>query len=200
MTAQIGDKFTFEGDSYSIVAMSKEIGINPMRYNIMPDSICTACWKGYWCEYDISKDGIILKNLFINSINGQYPDIKGVQVSPFNSEENENMGHHVYKNLDIPVKYTGKIVVGKDFLFDYYIHMGYQRAWAYQILTEYDFKRGKLVKTIDHSESAAKIREYIDSKPKSGNRFIDAQNYEGSIEEFVETSFSLDMKKKCWWI
>lgn len=67
MTAQIGDTFKFKGEDYSIVAISTPIGFNPQNYGITPELICTACWNGYWCEYEISDTGIFLKNLYINS-------------------------------------------------------------------------------------------------------------------------------------
>ena len=58
MTAQIGDKFEFDGENYSIVAKSTSLDFNPVKYGIIPSWSCTACWKGYWCIYNITKEGI----------------------------------------------------------------------------------------------------------------------------------------------
>ena len=104
------------------------------------------------------------------------------------------MGHHFYKNINIFMEYTGKILIGKDFIREYYIHMGYQRAWAYEVLEELLFDNGKLVKTIDHSEMAKKLRKELEDKPEEIKKISD------NIPLFVDESFSLEMKDKAWWI
>lgn len=78
MTAQIGDKFTFENGNYELVAISTPIKFNPEDYGITPEWRSTACYRGYWCEYKISNDEIILENLYINSKDGVYPEINRV--------------------------------------------------------------------------------------------------------------------------
>lgn len=195
MTAQIGDRFTFRGNDYSIVAISTPIEFNPIQFGITPSSIFTACWAGYWCEYTISEEGIILKNLYINSRDGNYPAINGVEAEEDKRESFQYMGHHLYKNVGIPVKYTGKILVGKDFLREYYIHMGYQRAWAYQTLVEFIFEDGILLDMVDHSSMAENLREEMKkdtTKPKPYT--------EQDISRFVKNSFSLDIDVKAWWM
>ena len=104
------------------------------------------------------------------------------------------MGHRVYENVQLLIPYTGKILLGKDFLREYYIHMGYQRPFAYKTLMEFIFEDGIPLDIIDHSETAEKIRESID--PKNPMWELGA----GSIPQFVEDSFSLDYKTKAWWL
>ena len=104
------------------------------------------------------------------------------------------MGHHLYKNLNIFIEYTGKILIGKGFIKKYYIHMGYQRAWAYEVLEELIFDKGELIKTVDHSEMAKKLRLELENKTK------EVQKTSDNIQLFVERSFSLEMKDKAWWI
>ena len=99
------------------------------------------------------------------------------------------------------VEYHGKILVGDEFIHDYYVHMGYQRAHAYKVLKEFVFQNGNLIDVIDHSEMAAKLREMEDAKNKkpSLKEKLFGKS-EKNIHEFVETSFSLDYKDKCWWM
>lgn len=105
------------------------------------------------------------------------------------------MGHREYKNINIPIDFTGKILLGNNFLSKYYIHMGFQRAYAYKELKEFVFEQGTLVETIDHSKMAKKIRQELEatcddlSHPDGGN-----------ILKFVEDSFSTDYAVKAWWL
>lgn len=142
MTAQVGDRFIYKEDNYSIVAISNPIQFNPLDYGIKPVACCSACWNGYW--------------LFM--------------------------------------EYTGKILIGKGFINKYYIHMGYQRAWAYKVLNELIFDKGELIKTVDHSEMAKKLRLELENKAEEISKTGD------NIPLFVKESFSLEMKDKAWWI
>lgn len=194
MTAQVGDRFLYKKENYSIVAASAPIRFDPAEYGIEPIPRCTACWAGYWCDYEITADGILLKNLYINSKDDHYPEINGVSPEKGEKKSFQYMGHHLYKNLNIFMEYTGRILVGKGFLRQYYIHMGYQRAWAYEVLEELIFEGGRLVKTVDHSGMAEKLREELENRKRSDKKA------DLDISEFVEKSFSLDMKDKAWWI
>ena len=136
----------------------------------------------------------MLQNLHINSENDYYPKINNVSPERENKKSFQYMGHHLYKNLNIFIEYTGKILIGKGFIKKYYIHMGYQRAWAYEVLEELIFDKGELIKTVDHSEMAKKLRLELENKTK------EVQKTSDNIQLFVERSFSLEMKDKAWWI
>ena len=196
MTGQIGDKYRYSGEDYTIVAISPPIEFDPVQYGITPAAANTACWAGYWCEYDISDSGIVLSNLYVNARDANYPPINGVSAQAEPSEESfAYMGHHLYEGIDIPMDYTGRIVAGAGFLREYYIHMGYQRAWAYETLIEFVFENGRLIETVDHSFDAAKIREGILDNPDGLNG-----RKQEDIEKFVADSFSLDYRVKLWWL
>ncbi|MDE5782200.1 MAG: hypothetical protein K2I03_12120 [Lachnospiraceae bacterium] len=194
MTAQVGDQFIYKGDNYSIVAISNPIQFNPLDYGIKPVACCSACWNGYWCHYHISTKGIMLQNLYINSEDDYYPEINNVIPEKEDKKSFMYMGHHIYRNINIFMEYTGKILIGKGFINKYYIHMGYQRAWAYEVLEELIFDKGKLIKTVDHSEMAKKLRLELENKAD------EIQKTSDNIQLFVDESFSLEMKDKAWWI
>lgn len=78
MTAQIGDRFQYKGNYYNIVAISEPLPFSPQTFGITPEGACTACWAGYWCEYEIKKNALILQNLYIHSKDNYYPSINGV--------------------------------------------------------------------------------------------------------------------------
>lgn len=191
MTAQISDKYFYNGKGYSIVALSNDIGFKPEDYGLEPHTSSTACWRGYWCEYSIEKECIMLKNLFLHNKDGNYPEFEGKTVIP----ECGHFGHHKYEDVNLLLPYTGKVLLGNGFIQDYYIHMGFQRSWAYEELIELVFEDGVLTEYYDYSDIAKKQREYIDKNVD------DPSHPEGKdIIGFVTDSFSLDYKDKAWWL
>ena len=211
MTAQIGDIYRYNNMEYSIVAMSSPMIFDPRDYGLTPVWATTACWNGYWCEYSIEENSsLLLKNLFIHNQDDQYPPINGVSVSPpeyvnrvvFSLERGWETittynydGPRVYREVNLPIPYSGRILVGNDFIPDYYIHMGYQRSWAYKTLLEFVFEEGLLIERNDYSETAKKQREMIEVAERDP-----AHPDHGNLSEFIADSFSLDYHEKAWWI
>ena len=62
MTAQIGDKYKYQKQEFTIVALSSRMLFDPKDFGLEPNSRSTACWRGYWCEYDITDEELLLKN------------------------------------------------------------------------------------------------------------------------------------------
>lgn len=99
----------------------------------------------------------MIRDLYINSKNGVYPDINCVCVFPkAKSDSGLFWEAHWYGYLNIPIEYSGKILIGNDFIQEYYIHMGFQMPWSYKNLIELDFENGVLTNTVNHSETARK--------------------------------------------
>ena len=168
MTAQIGDRCRFYGEKFTIVKYRDPIRFDPRDYGMEPESACTACYRGFWCEYAVIEGRVVLENLFINTKNDQYPPIAGVFPDVVGDDMEkliEYMGHHAYHGLYLPVKYTGSFLVGSKFLREFYVHAGFQAPWCWQILKEYIFQDGEIVKTNDHSEYGRKIRKLLQTEP-----------------------------------
>ena len=194
MTAQVGDKFFMKGKNYSIVAMTTPLEFHPSKLGITPQYVTTACWAGFWCVYNVTEEGIFLKDLYVNSKDDNYPKIEGIDAIEEEPNSYSYMGHHLYKNLNMKIDYTGKILVGRNFINEYYIHMGYQRPWAYEVLIELVFENGKLIEKNDESNTAEELRKQLkneESLLKKG---------EENISKFVNNSFSLDYNTKAWWL
>ena len=79
------------------------------------------------------------------------------------------MGHRVYNDLNVGINYTGKILLGDGYMPEYYIHAGFQRAWAYKVLKEFVFENGILVKINDYSDIVEAIREEAKSRGFRGS-------------------------------
>lgn len=209
MTAQIGDIYKYGKKEYRIVAMSAGMPFNPKHYGLEPHPSSTACYRGYWCEYSLDDEKLVLKNLYLFNMDGNYPPLNGIVVAPQEYEEcwgskpgmkgiqkitvPAYMGHRAYKELNMLIPYTGKILLGDGFMHEYYIHMGFQRAWAYKKLIEFIFDKGIAVACNDFSHYAKAQRQAM-KEQNENPRYPD-----GNVPKFVEDSFSLDYSDKVWW-
>ena len=213
MTAQISDCYKYKGKKYDLVAISESIGFKPSNYGLHPQGIMTSCWRGYWCDYEIKNKALKLKVLHIHTEDEKYPDFNGVQVTPVKFHKSEvfkrvdgelvrteeevedGNGHRMYEKLDLPIRYSGRILLGNKFLNEYYIHMGSQQPYAYKELLELVFKEGKLIDVVNHSKMAKVIRKKIGEEDEE-LEFIDDED----LLRYITDCFSKDYAKKAWWI
>jgi len=198
MTAQIGDRFQYNEEEYTVIALDKEVDFHPKDYGLNPYCFSTACRRGFWCEYLISADGFFLENLTVASLDKKYPPINGV----FPNMKNENLLDkrsfddlcERYENIHMRINYTGRIVLGHGFIKNYYIHMGFQRVWAYEKVIEIVLDNGMIKEVKDHSDYVRKIRDKIDRDP---DFYMELR---GDIFQYINDSFDLSISKKAWWL
>lgn len=79
MTGQIADVYEYNGNRYNIVAIKGTMNFDIHELGFEPVPIHTACWRGYHCIYNITEEGLFLKDLFVNDKNGSYPPVNGVE-------------------------------------------------------------------------------------------------------------------------
>lgn len=120
-----------EGKEYTAVALSEPVGFDPRDYGLEPQFVATACYRGYWCDYSIEDDMLVLKNLYIYNGEGDYPVFQGKEVLPQQFTETKvsrarvkgarsimeiplYLGHRKYEDVDMVIDYTGRIILGRD--------------------------------------------------------------------------------------
>lgn len=184
MTAQIEDKYMYKECEYSILAIQNNWPFDIENYNVEPVAPHTACWRGYYCKYGIKEGALVLKDLNL-CLKGEYPDINGVKAI---KESKKHNYFNVYKDVDIDISYTGGIVIAKDFIRDYYIHMGFQRPYGFNVVYELIFNKGELIQERNVSKEMKQIREEL--------ALGEIHNNKKDISRFVEESFSLDYSVK----
>ena len=87
MTAQIGDIYRYGKKKYQIVAISAGMPFNPKHYGLEPHPSSTACYRGYWCEYSVDDEKLVLKNMYMFNMDDNYPPLNGIEVAPQEYEE-----------------------------------------------------------------------------------------------------------------
>ena len=169
MSAQIMDSVIIENSTYRIIEVSAPgMMFKPSEYGLGPNMRCTACYRGHWCDYQIKDSNLFLKDFYMYNEEQKYPTLNGVDVLGEVTSESEKMGHKKYEDVFLFMPYTGKMLVGEEKVFDFYVNGGRQKCWAYKKLIECTFEEGKLISLMDYSSLAEKLREYIRNEDLSG--------------------------------
>lgn len=212
MTIQIGDIYKLQSKEYCIIDWTVPLPFTPNGYGLEAHSSCTACWRGYWCTYTSANGSLVLKDLYLFNKDGNYPTLNGKCISPQKMVEHLRRskdgkrsepilrpayyGHRVYEDVNLPLYYNGKILIGRNHTDTYYINGLWNNPWKYKDLVELLFEDGVLVKIIDQSEAAKDIRKIIRtmarSKPES----------HGTMGTFVQVDLGvLDLiTNRAWWL
>lgn len=207
MTAQIMDAITYKNDSeYCIIANDNNfMPFNPNDYNIKTFAPSTACWCGFHCDCEIKDDKCIINTIYVSArnefdvnsiLNGQGSyEVERITNKDFYEmikiDDVQQPGSYVFKNLNKLYSYSGKLLIGKDFLNRYYIHMGTQMPHAFKTLYELEFKNGILIKETNMSIYGEIVR--------SGKVKIEEEPSMDDIEaadNWIEKMFSQDYNDK----
>lgn len=165
MTAQISDIIFYSNKKYDLVAIEKELEFHPENYGLEPQPVSTACYRGYYCEYSFIEKQLVLSKLNINLKEEDKPAINGIQ--PQKSKHFETSGFWEYNDLNIPMDYSGGIIIARKFMAEFYIHMGFQQPYSYKEVFELIIDKGKLLECIDHSKRMEEIRDMLGKKRES---------------------------------
>jgi hypothetical protein len=180
MTAQIPDEFRYNGVIYSLVGIDGSGLYTPQDFGLNPYSTCTACWRGYVMKYDCRNNQLLLVGMDVNA--KETPEINGVK--PIKGENFFALG---YVDMDLKTRFTGNLLLARDFIQEMYVHMGFQRPMAYREVIEVHVNKGDIIEIRDLSEEMERKRSKDSSRgaqPKSRD--------ESDIKEWIEGTFSLD--------
>ncbi|MFW9918611.1 MAG: hypothetical protein ACFFED_03360 [Candidatus Thorarchaeota archaeon] len=178
MTAQIPDEFRYEGETYDLVGLDGSGLYTPNDFGLETYSSCTACWRGYIMHYDCVDDMLILDSMDANV--KELHEVNGVMPG-----KGKNFMKYTYNDLRLKTKFTGTMLLARNFIQEMYVHMGYQRPMAYRTVYELTVVNGDITKVEDLSERMERMR-----KEDPGR---DAQPRDPSeVREWIERTFSLD--------
>lgn len=184
MTAQIPDR-VIDGDTIFDICGVKGVGLfDPYALGLDPMSVNTACHRGYACTYTVEEKTLFLDGIEIGfdreRLDGGEPDppppLYGV------TPELEGQIGYVYTGIHQPMPYSGGLMLGKDFIVELYVHMGFQPAHKFRKVIELLLVDGRVVNSIDRS------REMADVRIRRGRAEWDGSN---GLDEWITHSFSL---------
>ena len=174
------DEFRYKGERYSLVGIKGAGLFTPADFEMKPYSTCTACWRGFVMKYDCVDSKLILDEMLINVRDP--PSINGVKPKP-----GDDLFEFCYEKLNLKTKFTGTILLAKDFIRAMYIHMGFQRPMAYKTVIELRVENGDITIEKDLSE---KMEEY---RKKDLHKGVQPQSRsKEDVMKWIEQTFSLD--------
>lgn len=196
MTAQASDTVNHHDQDYALVAYSDGEPFVPAEHGYRPVMASTACYRGYLCEYAVVEDRLRLTRFHVNHQEGpqrssqlkQPPALDGVEAQ---LAKNSFVGRWTFKDLRLPISYTGGIIIGRNFVRSLYVHMGFHPAWKYEHVRELIFEAGVLMSDEDLSERMATIRERV---PAETRPFKSPSQDE--VKDWIEESFRRDYTRK----
>jgi len=171
MTAQYPDTIRVENVTFTIAGVRGGGLFNPRDAGLAPTSRSTACSRGYVCHYSIEDDRLVLDALVINN-EGTPPDLFGRSPDVFGTPRHGQYEAE-YANLARPVLFSGRILAGRDFIPELYVHSGFHPAWKFREVRELRILEGKLIADRDHSAEVAAFRE---------RRIAEATQPDGAID------------------
>jgi hypothetical protein len=166
MTAQVPDTCIYRGEAHSLCAFSDGEPFDPKAHGYRPVGTSTACYRGYICQYEVRKDQLFLRKLYINhqennlpvSAKKAPPLLNGIIPRP---AKNRFVGGWEFHDIGMPILYTGGLALGAAFVRAPLVHMRLHPAWKYERVHELVFEEGILDSATDLSTRMAEIRERV---------------------------------------
>ena len=147
MTDQIPNTFLFKGEYYELLYIFKGNGLaSPSQFGMEPEMMHTACYSGFYGNYEITNDGLYLKWFSLREKNKNYLPIEGIDPVIYERQA-------IYKNLNVVVLFTGKIRLAKD-----PIKAHYPNGLAHRTVLDISLVNGRVLKIKDQSEVMKKKR------------------------------------------
>jgi hypothetical protein len=188
MTAQMPDEIEFNTVKYNIAGVKGKDLFKPEKYNIRPDGLSTACWRGHICHYKIVEDRLILDSLEVFLDEGERPILQGREPREQSFLDGEGFCDWRYDNLNLEIDFSGRLLLARDFIDDLYVHLGHHPAWKYVKVLELTFRHGRLIAHDDVSGRIAEIRkEEIEKGIRPGSEATEKER-----DAWMDAAFSLD--------
>ena len=125
MTGQVPELVLYNNEEFSLAGVKGMGLLSPDQFGIMVKTASTACWRGFQMGYKIEKEEFLLDWMFVNSELPTPPSVNGIEAQKFSG--GYSMFSHKYESLNVKTHFTGKFLIGKDFIRDMYVHMGFQK-------------------------------------------------------------------------
>lgn len=210
MTAQISDTFCYRGKPYALAGIHGSGLFDPEQHQIKPVMISTACWRGYYCTYEVEDGGLFLTQVHLGlgeedaatAAKGEGPRLFGKipsRYTEYGHRQDLRSGKvtasweswdYKVEGIREPVGFSGGLLLGDDFIREMYVHMGFHPAYKFRVVHELVFDSGRLVEEHDRSAQMSEFREMLSARSLEPGQ----EASRAEIERWIKRCFSLEYK------
>jgi hypothetical protein len=193
MTAQMHDKVNLQGPEYDLVGVNGLELFNPEKFGFTPTGRVTSCGRGFVCHYVLAEKILILDKLQVSYghlgktkfTHKRCPAINN--VSPIYTKDGNPQFNNVYENLNLPMEFTGGILIADNIDYKLCVNMGFHPAWKYLTVHELIFDNGRLRDIQDVSRKMKEIRDEMIKQPLEPKLDVSLREH----ARWVNSTFSL---------
>jgi len=187
MTAQISDSVLYLGEEYSLTGVKGEGLFDPKQFGLELVRMHTACYRGFIAAYTVTDGRLQMERLHINPA-AEEVDIAALPTIYGGRPAGGECGFF-YHDAPDAVPFTGGMLIGRDFLAELYVHMGYHPAWKFREVHELVFTEGRLTEQRDVSAAMEKYRQERETTELKPNVL---QTHPDIYKDWIRSTFSLD--------
>jgi hypothetical protein len=210
MTAQISDSVLYRKKPRTIAGINGSGLFDPAEHGIRPVMISTACWRGYYCTYEVADESLFLIEVHLGlderdataAARGEGTKLFGIVPRRYTEhgycqdvltgQVTTSWESSDYKvdGIREPIPFTGGLLLGDRFIQTIYVHMGFHPAYKFRDVHELVFDAGRLIGEHDRSAQMAEFREMLSPeslKPGSGAS-------PAEVQRWIQRCFSREYK------
>ncbi|GAA1513437.1 hypothetical protein GCM10009827_030010 [Dactylosporangium maewongense] len=161
MTGQLPDEVLHDGEWHAVTAVDGAGLFDPAGHGIEVTAMSTACWRGFVCRYRVDAGRLLLQDAELGAP-ATAPPVPLFGVLPGHSAYPKGLrGRWSYSDVDAPVAFTGRLLVGAGIAGIGFLHMGFRPAYGYERVAELRFDGGVRTAAHDRSAELAEVRRRL---------------------------------------
>ena len=181
MSGQMSDVVVIDNEEYAIVEPGPDALFDVRAHGAKPVMMHTANTRGVFGRYRIEDGTLILSDIQVGSVEAP-PPINGVE--PTTDEYGQTW---TYLELDLPIQWTGDLIIGAAPILDLYVHAGFLPAWHYERVQAFDIENGLVQSSEDRSAQVAEFRAERTGASGAAGATAAADEDEGIFERFLDS-------------
>lgn len=152
MSGQMADVIVIDDEDFAIVEPEPGELFDPGAHGLRPVMSHTANTRGVLARYRLAEGRLVLSDLQVGHLD-EPPSISGVEPAT------DDYGQvWTYLGLDLPLSWSGDLVVGTDLIHELYVHAGFPPVWHYERVMAFDIEEGVVTGSEDRSSDVADYR------------------------------------------
>lgn len=156
MSAQLPDRFIFEGKEYDVISSAPPKFFDPSQWGLQPVPPHESCLRGTIATFMMKEESLYLKDL--RYWTRQVPPSRLAEGHGLKDPHLTACPEYFYEGINAPIPWSGEIVLGRVFLWPLLLPRGFQPAWKYKEVVRLLFEEGNLRAFGDVSKKIARLR------------------------------------------